>query len=612
LQVCRKPFQYPPSQTFADKPAAPAALASPPAQEKAPISVEKTTPIEKTDLIERPSSPAAEKPALREKPFVAATKTPEPTLPPTPPSVPAVPGIAARDAAAKFCVWCGTVHAGGIDKCPRPATARRAAETTPATDNKIAVKQEEVPAARESQPAVAPPPIIAKPVVPTITPPPVRPLVVPQAPATARVVAPPQFASLRAPAAKSSGKRMKSVFALEESLGRNWLNKLGITLLVIGIASFGIYELGQLGPPGKVFVSYAVAIGLLAGGIFLERQERYRMLGYTLIGGGWALLFFTTYALHHVDAMRVMSSETTDLILMLVVASGMATHTLRYRSQLVTGLAFLLGYSTIALSHDTVYSLSAGAVLAIGLVSIALKMGWFELEVFGILSSYLNHLYWLYRILGPGGAQGHGFADYHASTALLLFYWATFRVSYVVRKIKSPAHEKMSTIAALLNTLLLLGTMKFQSVHPELAFYALLAIGAIEFFLAQLPITKRRRQAFVVLTIVGAALMVTAVPFRYSGNNVSILWLVGAEALLLAGAMLGEVVFRRLGLLAGLLVGGHLAVIDFRQLVAARQTGEAVVLTAGMTFALCAVVFYLNSLFIAPRWRCLRTGLTVS
>jgi hypothetical protein len=215
----------------------------------------------------------------------------------------------------------------------------------------------------------------------------------------------------------------------------------------------------------------------------------------------------------------------------------------------------------------------------------------------------LNHLYWLYRILGPGGAQGHGFADYHASTALLLFYWATFRVSYVVRKIKSPADEKMSTIAALLNTLLLLGTMKFQSVHPELAFYALLAIGAIEFFFAQLPITKRRRQAFVVLTIVGAALMVTAVPFRYSGNNVSILWLVGAEALLLAGAMLGEVVFRRLGLIAGLLVGGHLAVIDFRQLVAARQTGEAVVLTAGMTFALCAVVFYLNSLFIAQRWR---------
>jgi hypothetical protein len=416
-------------------------------------------------------------------------------------------------------------------------------------------------------------------------------------------VEPPQFAALRAPSAKRSQRSIKSIFALEETLGRNWLNKLGITLLVLGIASFGIYELGQVGPLGRVLVSFVVALGLLAGGIFLERRERYRILGHTLIGGGWALLFFTTYALHHVDAMRVMSSETMDLVFMLVVATGMVVHTLRYRSQLVTGLSFLLGYSTVALSHDTVYSLSAGVVLAIGLVGIVLKMGWFELEVFGILSSYLNHLYWLYRILGAGGAQGHDFPDYHTSTALLLFYWATFRVSYVVRTIKSSADENMSTIAALLNTLLLLGTMKFQSVHPELAFYALLAIGAIEFSIGQLPFTKRRRKAFVLLTIVGTALMVTAIPFRYSGNNVSILWLVGGEALLLAGAIFDEVLFRRLGLLGGLLVGGHLAAIDFRQLLSARQSGETMVLTAGMTFGLCAVVFYLNVFFIAQRWR---------
>jgi len=145
--------------------------------------------------------------------------------------------------------------------------------------------------------------------------------------------------------------------------------------------------------------------------------------------------------------------------------------------------------------------------------------------------------------------------------------------------------------------------MKFQSVHPELAFYALLAIGAIEFSIGQLPITKKRREAFVLLTIVGTALMVMAVPFRYSGNNVSVLWLVGAEALLLSGAIFNEVVFRRLGLLAGLLVGVHLAIVDFRQLMAARESGEAVELTAGMTFVVCAVVFYFNALFIPQRWR---------
>lgn len=396
---------------------------------------------------------------------------------------------------------------------------------------------------------------------------------------------------------------MKSVFAFEELLGTNWLNKIGIALVVIGVASFGIYELGQLGPLFRVAVSYAVGAAFLGGGILLERQNRYRIFSYALIGGGWALLFFTTYALSHVPAMRVLSSETTDLILMFAVALAMVAHTLRYRSQVVTGLAFLLAFTTVALSHDDVYSLSSGVILAIGLVAIVIKMGWFELEVFGVLSSFGNHIYWLYRVLGPEGAQGHAFDEFRASTAILLFYWITYRISYVVRKIKTPSEEHVSTAAALLNTLLLLGAMRFQSVRPELAFMALLIIGVAEFIFGQLPIIRRRREAFVVLSALGAALMIGAFPFKYSGNHLAILWLVGAEVFLIAGVMFSEVVFRRVGLLTGLLVAVHLVLIDFQELLVRRRVNEDLVLDLGVMFALCAAVFYLNQLFVGWRWK---------
>jgi len=400
---------------------------------------------------------------------------------------------------------------------------------------------------------------------------------------------------------------MKTVSAIEEALGTNWLNKLGIIILVVGVALFGIYELGALGPLGKVGISYLAAALLLVGGIYLEKNERYRLLGRTGIGGGWALLFFSTFGMYHVGAMRVLPLNpgglTLDCALMLIVAVAMALHTLRYRSQFVTGLAFLLGYSTVALSQDTVYSLSAGVFLAIGLVSIVLKMGWFELEVFGILSSYLNHLYWLYRILGIEGAHGRHFEQYHASLFLLFFYWLTFRISYIARTIKTDFEEHISTLAALLNVLLLLGVMKFQSAQPELAYLALLFVGAFEFGFAQLPITKRRRQAFVVLTVVGATLMLAAAPFHYSGNNVAILWLVGAEAFLAAGIIVKEVVFRRLGLLTGLLVGLHLLGVDFRHLLNLRFAKEDFVLDASVLFCLCAFVFYLNALGVRSRWR---------
>src|SRR6266404_2829212 len=187
-------------------------------------------------------------------------------------------------------------------------------------------------------------------------------------PMAARVGVPAPASPLRVSAAKPTMReRMNKVSAFEEALGTNWLQKLGIVLLVLGVASFGIYELAALGSLGKVLVSYFSAAALLGGGIFLERRERYQLLGRTGIGGGWALLFFTTYAMYHVEAMRVLHSLVLDSTLMLVVAGAMAVHTLRYRSQFVTGLAFLLGYTTVALSQDTVYSLSAGVILAIGL-----------------------------------------------------------------------------------------------------------------------------------------------------------------------------------------------------------------------------------------------------
>jgi hypothetical protein len=415
---------------------------------------------------------------------------------------------------------------------------------------------------------------------------------------------------------------MKTVSAIEETLGTNWLNKLGIIILVVGVALFGIYELGALGPLGKVAISYLTSVFLLVGGIYVEKNERYRLFGRTGIGGGWALLFFSTFGIYHVEAMRILplnaAALTLDCALMLLVAVAMALHTLRYRSQFVTGLAFLLGYTTVALSfrqvqplstggasEATMYGLVAGAILAIGLVSTVLKMGWFELEVFGILSSYINHLYWLYRILGIDGAHGRAFPEYHASLSMLFFYWLVFRVSYIARNPKTDFEERASSVAAILNMALLLGCLKFQSVQPELAYIALFVIGAAEFVCAQILATKRRREAFVVLTVAGTALMLAAVPshYTYPVHDVAILWLVCAEVLLISGAIVKEIVFRRLGLLIGLLVGVHLLGSDFPILVNLRLKNEDLALASGVLFALCAVVFYLNALGISARWR---------
>src|SRR5262249_41194042 len=152
-------------------------------------------------------------------------------------------------------------------------------------------------------------------------------------------------------------ERFRSSLDIEEMLGTNWLNKLGIVLLVLGIAFFLAYQLRTMGPSGKVAVGFVTALVMLGAGIWSERRDRYRILARAGIGGGWALFFFTTYAMYHVPAAHVLDSQLTDLVLMLAVAVAMVLHTLRYQSQVVTGLAFLLAFLTVTTTHSTISSL---------------------------------------------------------------------------------------------------------------------------------------------------------------------------------------------------------------------------------------------------------------
>ncbi len=575
------------------------------------LRAEKAPEVRHVSVTEAEVKAATQPPAPRAPEGVSKPITPSPVVTPTPaapssepvipatpqPHVPAMPPQAPKPPEA-------------IPVISEP-TMPAAPTTVPATPPKPTV------------PPMVPPQVPAATVTPAAPPHPVAPLtptpprvighISSVQPSQASLSTPPVIAPMRAnhapdmPAApsKPAGERLKSVLAFEEILGTSWLNRIGIVLVVLGMAWLGTVGFNRVGPLGKVLMTLAAGAGLLIGGILFEKRERYRILGHTGIGGGWALLFFTTYAAGHVNAMRILASPVVDAVLMLIVAAAMGAHTLRYKSQLITGLAFLLGYSTIALSQDTVYSLTAGAILALGLVVLVVKLNWYELEVFGIVSSYLNHLYWLYTIFGSiEGAHGRRFAEFWPSTIILLFYWLVFRASYVVRKIQSDHEEHVSTFAALLNTMLLLGVMKFQSARPELAFYALLALGALEFALGQLPITKRRRTAFVMLSVMGAVLMIVAVPFRYSGSNNALLWLAGAEAFLAAGIILKEKVFRRLGLLTALIAPLPLVYQELttRSFFIARWNQATVLVSYGVLFLTLGIVYYLNSQFVRRRW----------
>ena len=286
-----------------------------------------------------------------------------------------------------------------------------------------------------------------------------------------------------------------------------------------------------------------------------------------------------------------------------VVAAGMVAHSLRYRSQAVTALAFLLAYSTVTISHVTVYSLAAGVVLSLALVFTVLRMQWYELEVLGLLAAYLNHFYWLYQIIDPMHGHKHPFPEFVPSAAILLSYWLIFRVSYILHQPENQAQERIATAAALLNSFGMLGLFKYQSLHPEWAFYALLALGAAEVAMAMFART-RRRVAFTVLATIGVTMLFAALPFRFSMMNVSTLWVAGTEALLLVGIVTRESVFRRLSFVAAVAAAIQMLSVDTARIIGVRADDALPgrVLPLGFALAFAAVVYYANSHVVPRRW----------
>jgi len=246
------------------------------------------------------------------------------------------------------------------------------------------------------------------------------------------------------------------------------------------------------------------------------------------------------------------------LALLFVVAAGMIGHSLRYRSQAVTGFAYLLAYLTIAISHVTLYSLGALAILTLSMGVILWKLNWFAMELLGLAGAYACHLSWVAPLLGATGQLPR--ADFFTSAAWLTVYWLTFNFVHLARTPSRPAQTQTAEFSVVANAFLFLGLMRYQARLSGLGFWALLGAGVLYVLFAYAAQRLARRRSFVLFLTIGIGLLFAAVPLRYTGARLGGLWLIEAQILLLAGFLLRETQFsppRLAGFGGHRLLSGH-------------------------------------------------------
>jgi predicted membrane protein DUF2339 len=442
-------------------------------------------------------------------------------------------------------------------------------------------------AAAEPTKIVAPisvPPTIAReaePAIPKVSPPLAATIASPSQPLRA-----PSFNAKSEPAAQPK----RNWADMEERLGANWLNKIGTAAFVIGVALLLNYSMHYLGAEGKIILGYAISAILLVVGIIGERNERYRVAGRAVLGGGWALAYFTTYALHNVAAVRLVQSASLGFALLFIVAVAMVLHSLRYHSEITTGFAYLLAFVTIAVSEIPMGALIASALLAASLAYVLRVRKWFAIEPLAIIATYIVHWMWLNQIYERTGGYKI-FPQFKESVALLTAYWAIYLVSYFLREAKEDPQKQLLTASLLLNAAGYLAVLHHESFHPELRFWFLTIAGLVYLAVSGFSKATSRRLAFILASTLGMTLIIAAVPYRYSGNKLEILWLVEAEAVLIVGWRTLDAHLRKLGWAASTVLAGYVLVHD---LVPRLSTWTPPDSHMGWLLVALAVAYYAN------------------
>jgi hypothetical protein len=187
-------------------------------------------------------------------------------------------------------------------------------------------------------------------------------------------------------------QRIEASGGWEEAIGGNLLNKLGALILVIGLALFLSYSFAHMGPVGIASTAAIFSSATLFAGTTFERRERYRVFSRGLIAAGWAGLYFTAYAIYALPAAKIIDSATAGMSLMVLVAAGMVAHSLRYRVQSLTSLAFGCVFGALALSSQNTLVAFALIPLAASMLFLARRFQWYGMSLLCAAVTYATFL----------------------------------------------------------------------------------------------------------------------------------------------------------------------------------------------------------------------------
>jgi hypothetical protein len=221
--------------------------------------------------------------------------------------------------------------------------------------------------------------------------------------------------------------------SFEMRVGKYWLNRIGIGSLVLGLVFLLLYSYQFFGVIGKLLIGFLASAILVIGGDRIARHKGEEWYGNALIGGGWALMYFTAYAMHFVPQLRIIDSFAVELIPLFAVAGGAMWHAVKSKSEIIGLIATLFGILAIGFGPASTLSYVGYFGIAAAASIVAISMRWTKQMYLTIISCYGAFACTTGRLtfFGFGSWSEWSLSDPWYSIGALVSYWSVFNAAMV-------------------------------------------------------------------------------------------------------------------------------------------------------------------------------------
>ena len=324
----------------------------------------------------------------------------------------------------------------------------------------------------------------------------------------------------------------KSSINLEKFIGENLINKIGIIIIIMGVAIGAKYSIEHnlISPLTRIILGYLVGLGLLIFGIKLK--AKYLNFSAVLISGAMAILYFITYAAY---SFYDLFPQTITFLLMVVFTVFTVVAALNYNKQIIAHIGMVGAYAVPFLlsenSGNITVLLSYIAIINIGILVISFKKYWKPLYFFSFFLTWLIYYFWY--------NSKFDIAEQFVFASLFLFlFFAIFYIAFLVFKLLQKEKFEITDVLLLLaNSFIFYGIgyhiLDNHEIGSQLLGVFTLGNGILH-FIVSLIIYKQKladKNLFYLVSGLVLVFVTIAIPVQLDGNWVTLLW-VGEAALL--------------------------------------------------------------------------------